>query len=181
MAMFSTITPFALGWIAGTALQLQQLQLWEKEVYLCWVLASLALAFLVFSLVWIGALLQTFAWFALACTLAFSLAGVRASHYLQTRLKPALEGRTLQVVGIVANLPQRTEDSARFRFEVESARQSDGSPVELPFHLLLGWYGNRLNGRTAQAGQNGNVDTVQPPPADLSPGDRWQFARESGA
>jgi competence protein ComEC len=176
MAMFSIITTFALGWIAGTALQLQQLQLWEKEVYLCWVLASLALAFLVFSRVWIGALLQTFAWFALACTLAFSLAGVRASHYLQTRLKPALEGRTLQVVGIVANLPQRTEDSARFRFEVESARQSDGSPVELPFHLLLGWYGNRLNGRTAQAGQNGNVDTVQPPPVDLSPGDRWQFA-----
>jgi hypothetical protein len=28
VGMFSVITPFALGWIAGTALQLQQAQLW---------------------------------------------------------------------------------------------------------------------------------------------------------
>jgi competence protein ComEC len=176
VGMFSVITPFALGWIAGTALQLQQAQLWTAGMY--WVLGAAA--------VWAGALahfwrwrlmaggwLQGTAWCVLSCTLAFALAGARASHYAQTVLNPALEGRTLQVVGIVANLPQRTEDSARFRFEVESARESDGTLVELPPQLLLGWYGNRLN---AYGGQSNSDDKVQAPPADLRPGDRWQLA-----
>jgi competence protein ComEC len=103
----------------------------------------------------------------LGCTLAFAQAGARASHYAQSTFNPALEGSTLQAVGIVANLPQRMEDSARFRFEVESARDNDGALVQLPPQLLLGWYGNRLNGRD---------DKVQASPADLRPGDCWQFA-----
>ncbi len=187
-AMFSVITPLALGWIAGTALQLQQGQLWAGEVY--WGLAAVTLmtayiatlidvsrfawvrrASVLLSRLLAGAGGQAVVGFALAATLsavlAFAQAGVRASHYAQTALNPALEGRTLQVVGIVANLPQRMEDSARFRFEVESARDSDGALVQLPPQLLLGWYGNRLNG---------SDDTVQTPPADLRPGDRWQLA-----
>ncbi len=196
-AMFSVITPWALGWIAGTALQLQQAQLWAAEVY--WGLGAAALflayaaarveafsfvrrALALFSRVRVGPVWHAAAWCVLACTLAFSLAGARASHYLHTALNPALEGRTLQVVGIVANLPQRTEDSARFRFEVESAREADGTRVQLPPQLLLGWYGNRLNGygglggQNGHGGQSGTDDKVQPPPADLRPGDRWQLA-----
>lgn len=179
--MFSVITPLALGWISGTALQLQQTQLWASQLYGGCGAAALLLAFAaarvnVFRFVFVrstsalfshpltGAVWQAGAWFALACTLAFSLAGARACHYLQTALNPALEGRNLQVVGIVANLPQRMEDSARFRFEVESARESDGRLVQLPSQLLLGWYGGRLNEYGVQA-----------PPSDLRPGDRWQF------
>ncbi len=167
--MFSVITPLALGWIAGTALQLQQGQLWDAQVYWGLGAAALAVAFAVvrFKCVWVGARMQAAVWFVLAGVLAFAQAGARASHYVQTALNPALEGRTLQVVGIVANLPQRMEDSARFRFEVESARESDGALVQLPPQLLLGWYGNRLNGSDAK---------VQAPPADLRPGDRWQLA-----
>jgi competence protein ComEC len=165
--MFSVITPWALGWIVGTALQLQQAQLWAAEVYGC----GLGAAVLVLGCsgllrVSASAWLKGVVWFVVACTLAFSLAGARARHYLQTALNPALEGRTLQVVGIVANLPQRMEDSARFRFEVTSARDTDGALVQLPPQVLLGWYGNR---------SNSHDDKVQPPPADLRPGDRWQL------
>jgi competence protein ComEC len=191
-AMFSVITPLALGWIAGTALQLQQGQLWAAEMYCGLGAAALLLAYAtarvdawrfaftrldafpffrsalaLFSRVSAGAVWHSVVWCVVSCTLAFALAGARASHYVQTALNPTLEGRTLQVVGIVANLPQRTEDSARFRFEVESARESDGTLVQLPPQLLLGWYGNRLNG---------SDDKVQPPPTDLRPGDRWQLA-----
>jgi competence protein ComEC len=178
--MFSFITPWAWGWIAGTALQLQQPQLWAREVY--WGLGSIAALSLAYASVRFdvvpvvrrGSTLSSRAWavgsagiwFVLACALAFALAGARASHYLQSALSAALEGRTLQVVGVVANLPQRMDDSARFRFEVESARDGDGTHVQLPPQLLLGWYGNRLTG---------SDDTVQPPPADLHPGDRWQL------
>lgn len=190
--MFSVITPLALGWISGTALQLQQAQLWAGEVYWGLGAAGLMSAYTatrvdvwrsVFTLpetlpivrhvfvgprrVLTGAWFNAAVWFALAGMLAFAQAGARASHYSQTALNPALEGRTLQVVGIVANLPQRMEDSARFRFEVESARDTDGALVQLPPQLLLGWYGNRLNG---------SDDNVQPLPADLRPGDRWQLA-----
>ena len=165
--MFSVITPFALGWIAGTALQLQQVQLWAGEVYWCLGVAAFLLAYVVTLRVSVGAWLQAAIWLVLAGMLAFAQAGARASHYAQTALNPALEGRTLQVVGIVANLPHRMEDSARFRFEVESARDTDGALVQLPPQLLLGWYGSRLNG---------SDDKVQSPPADLRPGDRWQFA-----
>jgi competence protein ComEC len=178
--MFSVITPLALGWIAGTALQLQQAQLWAPEVYWGWGAAAFAFAVVRFSRVLAGAWMHAAIGLALAAVLsavlAFSLAGARASHYAQSTLNPSLEGRTLQVVGIVANLPQRTEDSARFRFEVESAREGDGTLVQLPPQLLLGWYGNRLNGYGGQAVLSGNADRVQPPPADLRPGDRWQLA-----
>jgi predicted membrane metal-binding protein len=109
---------------------------------------------------------QACAWLGVAGVLAFSWVGVRASHYLQTALNPALEGRTLQVVGIVANLPQRMDDSARFRFSVESARDATGTAVSLPPDLLLGWYGQRVQGHD---------DRLQPPPSDLRPGDRWQL------
>jgi competence protein ComEC len=200
-AMFFVITPLALGWIAGTALQLQQAVLWPCEMYWGLGAAALLLMYAVarvdawqfafkrldafpffrsasafFSRVSAGAVWHSVVWCVLSCTLAFALAGARASHYVKTVLNPALEGRTLQVVGIVANLPQRTDDSARFRFEVESARESDGTWVQLPSQLLLGWYGNRLNGYGGQVGLSGNADKVQPPPADLRPGDRWQLA-----
>ena len=161
--MLSFITSVALGWIAGTALQLQQAQLWAGGVY--WGLGAAAIAMVL-------ACRQAAVWFLLAGVLAFAQAGARASHYVSTSLNPALEGRTLHVVGLVANLPQRTEDSARFRFEVESARDTDGAQVQLPPQLLLGWYGNRLNGYGGQ----GRDDKVQPPPTDLRPGDRWQLA-----
>jgi competence protein ComEC len=194
--MFSVITPLALGWIAGTALQLQQAVLWAGDVY--WGLAAAALmsAYIATRIdasrfAWVrsasaflsrasaGAGVQAAVGFALvaalSAVLAFAQVGARASHYVQSTLNPSLEGRTLQVVGIVANLPERTEDSARFRFEVESARESDGTLVKLPPQLLLGWYGNRLSGYGGQAGLNGNADKVQAPPADLRPGDRWQL------
>ena len=178
-AMLSVITPWALGWIAGTALQLQQAQLWAGEVYWGSGVAALFLAYATthrsaWRAAFTGptpemadALMQVAVWFSLAGLLAFAQAGARASEFAHSALNPALEGRTLHVVGIVAHLPQRMDGSARFRFEVESAREGDGTRVQLPPQLLLGWYGNRLQDSDNQ---------VQAPPADLRPGDRWQLA-----
>jgi competence protein ComEC len=180
--MFSFITPWTLGWIAGTAVQLQQAELWAGAGYEGLAFAALALALAV-ALGFAGALtfavVPAFEWrrasvgwrlcfgFALAFALAFAQTGLRASRYLDSALDPALEGRTLQVVGTVANLAQRMGDSVRFRFEVDTAVAPDGTPVQLPPQLLLGWYGNRLHAHD---------ELVQPPPTDLTPGDRWQFA-----
>jgi len=136
--MLSVITSCALGWIAGTALQLQQPQLWAGQVY-GWVGAAALVGVYVAMRVEVSrcAWVRPVCAFVVACALAFAQAGARASHYVQSALNPALEGRTLLVVGLVANLPQRSEDSARFRFEVESAREVDGTQVPLPPQLLL--------------------------------------------
>ena len=51
-------------------------------------------------------------------------------------LAPELEGRDLDVVGVVSSLPARLERGVRFEFEVESAPNGE----RLPKKLLLSWY-----------------------------------------
>ena len=94
--MFSVITPWALGWIVGTALQLQQEQLWPGEWYGGLGAAALAMAWAVvrFKRALAVAWMQAGVWLVLAGVLAFSKAGARASHFAQSAMNPALEGHT---------------------------------------------------------------------------------------
>ena len=62
-----------------------------------------------------------------------------AQQRLAEALPAELEGKDLQLTGIVASLPNRFDDGQRFVFEVESA--SDGSrAVTIPSRIALGWY-----------------------------------------
>lgn len=71
-------------------------------------------------------------------------------------LPAELEGKDLQLVGIIASLPNRFDDGQRFVFAVESA--SDGNQaVTIPSRVALGWYA---------AEQSAPV---------LIPGQRWQL------
>ena len=63
------------------------------------------------------------------------LAGSRATAYADGALPPALEGRDVQVVGVVAQMPQRGEGMVRFEFEVETAE-----PPDVPRRVSLAWY-----------------------------------------
>lgn len=58
----------------------------------------------------------------LMAVLTMALCGLRAQARLADRLDPALEGRDLRVVGVVASMPQAGDTGVRFRFQVESAR-----------------------------------------------------------
>jgi competence protein ComEC len=94
--------------------------------------------------------------------LVFALAGLRAVWHAEQLLAPDLEGRDLSVVGVVSALPQRTEDSLRFRLAIESAHWQ-GQRVAVPPEVLLGWY----------AGRWGNQDHASIPA--LRAGDRWRM------
>src|SRR5688572_31490969 len=61
---------------------------------------------------------------------AAGMAHVRMADWLA----PELEGRDLEVVGVVSSLPASSERATRFEFEVESAGQ------RLPRNLLLSWH-----------------------------------------
>jgi competence protein ComEC len=105
-------------------------------------------------------------WAALGLALAIAsgalagagLTGVRATHFAAQALDPALQGLDIEVTGRIAALPQRSPDSVRFEFAVETATR-DGQPLRLPPLLQLGWY---QRGDTAAG-------------SDWRAGDRWRF------
>ena len=179
-AMAGAGWPFAalLGSVLGAALQLQQPGLWPAGCYVAMVAAG-ALAWLLMPRARrrLGArripagatLLLAMALLAGALGGA-GLAGWRAAAFLHDTLAPQVEGRDVQVVGIVAAMPQRGEAGVRFRFDVESARwaearpargraardgdpDADSAPPRLPPRLALGWYANDTAswGRLAEA------------------------------
>jgi competence protein ComEC len=194
----SRVTPWCLGWLAGTGLQLQEAVLWPVGVYaalgaaaMCGLLWRLAFRPPVFShegahrspavRAWREAS-HAVSWALLALVLAFAQTGWRAHHYLENRLNPELEGRSIQLEGVVASLPQRTEDSVRFRFEVQPSNATPDATLNanananadaqaasavLPRFLWLGWYGGRTWGQGAA--------TQADPPPDVKAGDRWRL------
>jgi len=162
----AAISPLLLGAVAGTALQLQQPQLWPATPYVLLLVAGLA-GLLSAAVLPSARRMQALAVLLCAATLTFGLTGLRAIAFTADRLQPALEGRDLLVTGIVAAMPQRSEAGVRFRFRVESARDG-AAAVVLPPKLLLGWYGN--------ADSADSADSAQREPPGLGPGERWQFA-----
>src|SRR5438552_9102526 len=98
-----------------------------------------------------------------AAMLGVGASGWRASERLAERLPASLEGRDLQVIGVVANLPQRSAAGLRFRFEIEQAL-SQGQPVALPPLISLGWY----------KGLHEDAVLTQPQ-LELGAGQRWRF------
>ena len=153
--MGRTITPTLDSIAMGTALQLQEADLWPA-----WAYAALACAACVpLSPV----LLKSAGARALLCAtlIAFSLTGLRAIAFDSHALAPTLEGRDIEVTGVVAAMPQRNETGLRFRLEVEE-------PSILPPQILLGWYG------AAAADDAGAMDLSRAVP-ELHAGERWRF------
>ncbi|MEJ6023747.1 DNA internalization-related competence protein ComEC/Rec2 [Ramlibacter sp. PS4R-6] len=146
------LAPALLGIVAGTALQLQQAQLWAAWAYAACAAVGVAL---VLTRRRPGVFLG-------AVFLAVALTGLRAASFQSQALPPSLEGRDIAVTGVVAAMPQRDEGGVRFRFEVE------GSDARLPRLLQLGWYG------PLAAEDAGTLEFTRAVP-ELQAGERWRF------
>ena len=81
---------------------------------------------------------------------------------LDDRLAAELEGRDIELVGVVASLPAIGERSLRFEFEPESAIQPAGA--RLPQKILLSWY------RTALYEEGPSILA-----SAIHPGERWRL------
>ena len=152
-----------LGWIAGTALQLQQRELGALSAYGALALvALLAVALAVWAAArWRQRVLAVATLAALGAALAaFALAGGRATQ--RPPIDPALEGVDLQVTGVIARMPQTGEQGTRFFFDVAQATQ-DGRAVTAPPRLLISWYRAAPDGGAAS-----DVPT-------LHAGERWRL------
>ncbi len=156
------ITPACLACVLATAAHLWHAPLWPWWAYgLC----------LMPAWVWLRPRSQhttpqavTVLWrvFVPVWAVVFALGGLRAVWQEQHLLAPSLEGRDVQVVGVVSALPQRTEDSLRFRLAIESA-QWQGQSVDLPAEVLLGWYAGRWGAQE------------HAPVPRLQAGERWRM------
>lgn len=94
-----------------------------------------------------------------AFLLGVAWAGALAHHRLADFLPPGSEGRDMEVVGVVAGLPQHFENGLRFDFDVERS----GLPA--PRRVSLAWY------RGFRPQEDGEVHAAPP----LRAGERWRF------
>jgi len=90
--------------------------------------------------------------------LGHGLAASRAGERLADALPAAWEGRDIELVGLVASLPQSSARGLRFLFDVEGVRTPD---ARAPQRIALTWY--------AEAGR------VDGAPPRLVPGERWSL------
>ena len=108
--------------------------------------------------------LASFKWrksaFLFTFALGFMWAALLAHYRMGDRLAPQLEGRDLDVVGVVSSLPALGERGVRFELDIESAAGAE----RLPQKVLISWYRSAL---------------YEDDPALLSgavhPGERWLF------
>ena len=99
----------------------------------------------------VGAFLVGIAW-----------AGFCAHQRLADALPAAHEGRDIEVVGVVAGLPQKFENGLRFDFDVEQAA------LAVPAHVSLAWY------RGGHRGWHGE-DEDMAPAQQVHAGERWRL------
>lgn len=156
------IAACVLAWLLGTAAQMQQTALWPDAAYL----GLLALASAIGLVAWRGGSAHMAALvLCLALALAaFAATGWRAAQRLAVSLPAALEGRDLQLTGVIERMPQPGPQGTRFVFRVEQARL-DEQPVSVPPRISLGWYRD-VDGEAMLAA----------PAQELRAGQRWQLA-----
>lgn len=123
----------------------------------------------------------------LAAMLAgFLWAAWRADWRLSDTLAEDIEGRDIQVVGVIAGLPRAFEVGQRFEFDVEQ------SSDQVPSHLALSWYSSRDDDDsgdttpTVRAGERWQLTVrLKRPHGNINPHgfdyEGWLFERDIGA
>jgi len=156
------VTVAALGWLAGiVALQLSPALPGAGSIALLGILAGI-LALLGWrlgdhrqrvkaTLLVLAALQAGYAW-----------AGTLAHRRMADALAPEWERRDIELVGVVAQLPQAVARGSRVVFDVEAVLTPD---ARVPRRLLLAWYHGERAGATGS-----RVQTSGP-----QAGERWQL------
>ncbi len=103
-----------------------------------------------------------------AALAGFSYAGWRAQARLADALPPAWEGRDIELVGVIDELPQPVDRGTRFAFSVERVVTPDAI---VPSTLSLAWYSGYTRPGSIDAPRDAAADAV---PA-LHAGERWHL------
>jgi competence protein ComEC len=170
------MTLFALGFVFGAWLLQQQTLLPEFFIGLqaSWILSpSLA--------IWICLLKSSFKYqhyykkfstFVFASLLGFIWAANFAAIRLSDELPIDWQQKSINVIGVVASLPEVTERGERFRFDVEKILTKDDThTLKIPRHISLNFYKDIKSPRPENAPSQFNFFR----PSQFHAGERWQF------
>ena len=153
MAWTKDLQGLLLAWLAGAGLSLQQAALLPAWCYVPVVLTGLLLLLRSAALVWRATAVVLLSW---------ALASMHAC-FMPGPIDPALEGRDLDVQGVVEAMPLRQEAGLRFRLRIEQAAWQ-GQAVQAPPRVDLGWY-------AVSSGAAPLADL----PATVQAGERWRL------
>src|SRR5450830_1233225 len=91
-----------------------------------------------------------------------------AHHRLADDVPSDWQGKNIQIIGVVASMPQQLERSDRFEFDVESVlTQDDGrnQVVKIPAHISLAQYSTEF----------GSNHAAENPTSQFHAGERWKL------
>ena len=157
-----------LGWLLGSALQLQQVSLWPLWAYAAAVLA--ALLCLGCACYWRRQARWSDALVLIAsAALALALTGWRSLVFVAQALPAQWEGQDLVLTGVVVGLPQYSAAGLRFRFRPEQvAPLADGQTPVVPPLIELNWYASGYPEANSSA-------PAAKPLAKVQAGERWRL------
>ena len=135
------------GVVLGTACQLQQSALWPLAAYVGVVMLALAVGAFACGCARKPTARHRVLWCSVGLALAFGVAGWRAAVFQAGAMPAAWEGRDVRVTGVIVDVPQSTEHGVRLRFRIEHAQALEvpHTPVRLPEHVTLTWYGEAMS------------------------------------
>lgn len=180
--------PSLLAWVLGSAGQLWQPILFDIQNYMDIsavagvLIAYSAIKYIAIKNAWIKRLppLPVSILSLALAGMAFGVTGWRASVYSAQALPAELEGKDIQVTGIVAAMPQQSELGLRFRFAVEQAEIE--TAVTLPKLIELSWYSGAYRTEVSTSAAPSATTTMPVPqfelqgkPQAIKPGERWQM------
>ena len=149
---------FTLFFALGVWLLQQQAAL--PDLAWAWLLLGFPLTLLIPTRPLLFRVVHTVLIAAFACGLGFMHAAWQAEQRLAIELPLEWQGRDIEVIGVVAELPRNHEHGQRFRFDVEQVLTDNAT---VPQHIYLSTYSSR---KTSQP--------VQPIPV-MHAGERWQL------
>lgn len=163
--------PFALAFVFG-AWGLQQMAVlpnlyWAFSLLLCLPCAWLLIKSRAAGSAWAN--LSTLLTLILFGMLAgFFWSAAMAQHRLSQFLPAEWEGQDIQLIGVIASMPQAMERGQRFEFDVENVL-TPGAVV--PYHLALSDYSSEFGRRAKDRDEAGTANTA----LQFHAGERWRL------
>ena len=133
------MTLFAICFTLGIWLLQQQADL--PEFGWAWLLTGLPFMLLIQAKPLALRVMRTISIAALACVLGFYHAAWQAEQRLAITLPDGWQGRDVEVIGVVAELPRNHEHGQRFSFDVETTLTPQAS---IPPHIYVSTYSDQL-------------------------------------
>lgn len=170
---------FAIGFVSGAWLLQQQPALPSIYVYA----AILPIAFLALRATHFQSILklkppnircfQALSIVIGAAVLGFYWASTCAYLRLSEELPKDWQQKNIELVGVVASLPEQTERGERFKFDVEKVLTQDADQaLKIPTHIALNFYRNhRFDSNYSMDDTNASVRKSQ----TFHAGERWQL------